>query len=111
MTQVADPIVVVHDASCLIDLQKARLLHLLVQLPYRLVIPLPIRASELLDFTPQEWAVLDGGGMTIVDLPPDSTGGCGPSGGVSGWPLVRRSIQKHQGGEPALCRAARRPRS
>lgn len=64
------PIVVVNDASCLIDLRKARLLHLLVQLPYRLVIPLPVRETELLDFTPQEWAILDGG-MAIFDLPPD----------------------------------------
>ena len=70
MTQAAASIVVVNDASCLIDLRKARLLHLLVQLPYRLMIPLPVRASELLDFTPQEWAVLDGG-IETFDLPPD----------------------------------------
>lgn len=69
MTQAAAPIVVVNDASCLIDLRKARLLHLLVRLPYRLVVPLPVRASELLDFTSQEWAILDGGGMETFDLP------------------------------------------
>ena len=63
--------VVVNDASCLIDLRKGRLLHVLCQLPYRFVVPLPIRASELLDFTPQEWALLDGAGMETYDLPPD----------------------------------------
>jgi predicted nucleic acid-binding protein len=63
--------IVVNDASCLIDLRKARLLHLLVRLPYRLIIPLPVRASELLDFTPEEWAVLEASGMETFDLPPD----------------------------------------
>lgn len=70
MTHATSSIVVVNDASCLIDLRKARLLHLLVRLPYRLMIPLPVRKSELLDFTPQEWAVLDGGVETF-DLPPN----------------------------------------
>ena len=70
MTEAAPLTIVVNDASCLIDLRKARLLHLLVRLPYRFMIPLPVRASELLDFTPQEWAVLDGG-METFDLPPD----------------------------------------
>lgn len=71
MTQNEAPtIVVVNDASCLIDLRKARLLHLLVRLPYRLVIPLPVRDSELIRFTAQEWAVLDAG-MVIFDLPPE----------------------------------------
>lgn len=69
MTQVHDPIVVVNDASCLIDLRKARLLHLLVQLPCRLVIPLPVRESELIRFTPQEWALLDAE-IEIFDVPP-----------------------------------------
>lgn len=68
MTQDEAPIVVVNDASCLIDIRKASLLHLLVQLPYRLVIPLPVRESELIRFTPQEWAVLDAG-IEIFDLP------------------------------------------
>lgn len=73
MTQEAAPIVVVNDASCLIDLRKARLLHLLVQLPYRLIIPLPVRESELICFTPQEWAILDSG-LEVFDLPPDLVG-------------------------------------
>ena len=63
--------VVVNDASCLIDLRKGRLLHVLCHLPYRFIVPLPIRESELLDFTPQEWALLDGGGMETFDLPPE----------------------------------------
>lgn len=63
--------VVVNDASCLIDLRKAGGLHLLVRLPYRLIIPFPVRASELLDFTPEEWAVLEAGGMETFDLPPE----------------------------------------
>jgi predicted nucleic acid-binding protein len=61
--------VVVNDASCLIDLRKGKLLHLLCRLPFRFVVPLPIRDSELLDFTDQEWAVLDDGGLETYDLP------------------------------------------
>lgn len=66
--------VVVNDASCLIDLRKGRLLHVLCRLPYRFIVPLPIRESELLDFTPQEWALLDGGGLETYDLPPERMG-------------------------------------
>lgn len=61
--------VVVNDASCLIDLRKGSLLHVLCRLPYRFVVPFPIRESELLDFTDQEWAVLDDSGMETHDLP------------------------------------------
>ena len=64
-------VVVVNDASCLIDLRKGRLLGLLCSLPIRFVVPLPIRESELLDFTHDDWAVLDSGGMETYDLPPD----------------------------------------
>jgi len=63
--------IVVNDASCLIDLRKGRLLPVLCCLPYRFVVPLPIKVSELLDFTPQEWALLDGSGMETYDLPPE----------------------------------------
>ena len=66
--------VVVSDASCLIDLQKGQLLRVLTHLPYQFIVPLPIRESELLDFTPQEWAILDGGGMETYDLPPARMG-------------------------------------
>lgn len=63
--------IVVNDASCLIDLRKGQLLHVLLKLPYHFTVPFPIRESELLDFTAQEWRILDGGGMETFDLPPD----------------------------------------
>ena len=51
------PVVVVNDASCLIDLRKGRLLQALCRLPFRFVVPLTVRESELLDFSPSEWAI------------------------------------------------------
>lgn len=66
--------IVVNDASCLIDLRKGRLLHVLCHLPHRFIVPLPIRESELLDFTPQEWALLDGGGMETYAFLPNGWG-------------------------------------
>ena len=62
--------VIINDASCLIDLRKGRLLHVMLKLPYRFVVPFPIRQSELLEFTPQEWQLLTDGGMEIFDLSP-----------------------------------------
>lgn len=61
--------VVVNDASCLIDLKKAALLNVLLRLPYQFVVPLPIREDELLDFTEQDWRMLEDGGLTTYDLP------------------------------------------
>lgn len=61
--------VVVNDASCLIDLKKAALLHVLLRLPYQFVVPLPIREDELLDFTEQDWRMLEDGGLTTYNLP------------------------------------------
>ena len=66
--------VIINDASCLIDLRKGRLLHVLCRLPVEVIVPLPIRESELLDFTQQEWAMLDGDGLITYDLPPDEVG-------------------------------------
>jgi len=66
--------VIVNDASCLIDLRKGRLLHAMLTLPHRFVVPYPIRMSEVLDFTAQEWRVLDDGGLVTFDLPPDAMG-------------------------------------
>ena len=60
--------VVVNDASCLIDLRKGRLLHVLRQLPYRFLVPLPIREGELPDFTQREWRMLEEGGLGTYDL-------------------------------------------
>lgn len=51
--------IVVNDASCLIDLKKGKLLHLLLQLPYEFIVPLPIREEELLDFSKSEWSDLE----------------------------------------------------
>ena len=62
--------VIVNDASCLIDLRKGSLLHVLLRLPYHFVVPLPIRVSELLNFTDQEWRLLDDAGLETFDLPP-----------------------------------------
>jgi predicted nucleic acid-binding protein len=61
--------VVVNDASCLIDLRKGGLLHVLLRLPYRFIVPLPIRMEELLDFTSQEWGILEDMGLATYDLP------------------------------------------
>ncbi|MCY4005293.1 MAG: type II toxin-antitoxin system VapC family toxin [Rhodobacteraceae bacterium] len=66
--------VIVNDASCLIDLRKGRLLHVLCALPYEFIVPLPVRASEILDFTPQEWALLDSSGMATYGLSPAEVG-------------------------------------
>ncbi|MEQ8778733.1 MAG: type II toxin-antitoxin system VapC family toxin [Roseibium album] len=63
--------IVVNDASCLIDLRKGQLLHVLCALPHRFLVPLPIRESELLDFTDQEWRMLDDSGLETYDVPPD----------------------------------------
>ena len=60
--------VIVNDASCLIDLKKGRLLHAMLSLPFRFIVPLPVRVSELLDFTDQEWRMLDDGGVVTHDL-------------------------------------------
>ena len=62
--------VVVNDASCLIDLYKGRLLLATLELPYRFVLPLPIRHSELLDLTDRQWRCLDQAGLETFDLPP-----------------------------------------
>ncbi|MCA0998559.1 type II toxin-antitoxin system VapC family toxin [Alloyangia pacifica] len=61
--------VVVNDASCLIDLKKGQLLHVLQGLPYQFIVPLPIREEELLDFTAEEWRMLEDGGFVTYDLP------------------------------------------
>ena len=63
--------VVVNDASCLIDLRKGGLLSVLCTLPHQVIVPLPIRESELLDFTDWDWQILDDAGMATHDLTPD----------------------------------------
>lgn len=63
--------IIVNDASSLIDLRKANLLSELGKLPYKLVVPLPIRDSELLKFTAKEWEYLEDAGLEVVDLGPE----------------------------------------
>ena len=60
--------VIVNDASCLIDLRKGGLLGVVCDLPYRFVIPLPVRASEVLDLSEAEWQALDEAGVITHDL-------------------------------------------
>ena len=62
---------IVHDASCLIDLSKGKLLRFAPKLPFRLIVPFPIRHSEVLDFTDREWRLLDEGGLETLDLSPE----------------------------------------
>ena len=62
--------VVVNDASCLIDLGKGGLLPFLCSLPYRFIVPLPIRTSETLSLSDQDWHGLDSAGMVTHDLTP-----------------------------------------
>ena len=66
--------VIVNDASCLIDLRKGDLLGVLHRLPYRLVIPLPVRVSEILHFSDEQWKHLDDHGMITHDLTPAEVG-------------------------------------
>ena len=73
MTPSSKQYVIVNDASSLIDLRKGSLLHVMLKLPYRFIVPYPIRHSELLDFTEQEWLLLEDGGMETFDLPPKQT--------------------------------------
>lgn len=73
MTHSSKQYVIVNDASSLIDLRKGSLLHVMLKLPYRFIVPYPIRYSELLDFTEQEWRLLEDGGMETFDLPPKQT--------------------------------------
>ena len=63
--------VVVNDASCLIDLRKGGLLAVVGNLPYRFVVPLPVRESEVLDFSNEQWRQLDDAGMITHDLTPN----------------------------------------
>lgn len=63
--------IIVNDASCLIDLRKGRLLCAMLRLPYRFVVPLPIRHSEVLGLSESEWERLETDGLETLDLHPD----------------------------------------
>ena len=81
--------VVVNDASCLIDLRKGRLLEVLCRLPCRFVVPLPVRESELLAFTPHEWIVL----VRLRVMPVHDDAGCG----VDAAPEAERLVERQHG--------------
>ncbi len=66
--------ILVNDASCLIDLRKGGLLEELCRLPYRVVVPLPIREHEMLDMPPRQWRALEAAGMITRDLTPEEIG-------------------------------------
>ena len=61
-------LIIVNDASCLIGLRKGGLFPFLGSLPYHLVVPLPVRRSEVLDFTGDDWHLLDSDGLLTYDL-------------------------------------------
>lgn len=62
---------VVIDASCLIDLRKGGLLNAICNLPYQLVVPLPVRESEVPYQSEAEWRMLEDGGLITYDLQPN----------------------------------------
>lgn len=66
--------IIVNDASALIDLKKGQLLHVLGTLPFRWIVPLPIREEEMLSFSGQDWATLEAAGFEVFDLPPSMVG-------------------------------------
>jgi len=59
---------IVSDTSCLIDLRKGGLLTTALILPFQFVVPLPLVAAELHDFTASDWADLRARGLLVVDL-------------------------------------------
>lgn len=64
--------IIINDASCLIDLLKGRLLHAMLALPFQFVIPHPVRHSELLTLSAQDWQMFDERGVEIYDLEADA---------------------------------------
>lgn len=60
--------IIISDSSCLIDLRKASLLEIFIQLPYEILIPNTLFEEELLKFTDQERAILTDG-LKVMDLP------------------------------------------
>ena len=65
---------IVNDASCLIDIRKGDLLTTFVKLPYQLVVPLPVRGEEILDFSDNQWRMMESAGLITHDLTPDEVG-------------------------------------
>ncbi len=61
--------IIVSDSSCLIDLRKASLLDVFLQLPYEILIPNTLFEEELLKFTVVQKRDLLRGGLKVIDLP------------------------------------------
>lgn len=59
--------IIVNDTCCLIDLRKVGLLMKVLDLPYRVAIVFPLRASELLDISEREWAILEASGLEVIN--------------------------------------------
>lgn len=60
--------VVIKDTSCVIDLWKGGVLDATLTLPYRFVIALPVKESEMLDLKAADWRRLTAAGLQIVDV-------------------------------------------
>src|SRR5258708_19581848 len=61
--------IIVSDSSCLIDLRKASLLEVFLQLPYEILIPNTLFEDELVRFTSGQKQAMISGGLQVVDLP------------------------------------------
>ena len=61
--------IVVSDSSCLIDLQKGKLLRAIFELPYTFVIPQPLFDHELQSLSRSEKEALVAAGMEVLNLP------------------------------------------
>jgi len=60
---------IVSDSSCLIDLRKADLLEVFLQLPFEVLIPNTLIEDELLKFSAAQKKALIDGGLKVVDVP------------------------------------------
>ena len=59
------------DSSCLIDLHKAHLLPCCLALSWQFIVPYPVRHEELLDFTEQDWMMMETKGLQTWELAPN----------------------------------------
>ena len=61
--------IILNDTCCLIDLRKVGLVRTMLNLPYRVAIVYPLRASELIGIPEREWTVLEAAGLEVIDVP------------------------------------------
>lgn len=66
--------IIINDTSCLIDLNKAGLLHAALLLPFQFQIALPVIEAEFLGFTQVEIADMQARGLQVIDLEPGLVG-------------------------------------